>query len=237
MRVGVVIPAAGIGKRMGSTVSKQFLDLAGEPVLIRTLRIFDSHPAVGHIVLAVREEEQEAVESLLARHGFDPGRVLLTKGGEERQESVFQGLKRVNAEWVLVHDAVRPFVTQKNIDELLKAVQETGAAILAVPVKDTVKQVSPAGYVEKTLERSRLWAVQTPQAFSRALLLEAHAKGAQADLPATDDAMLAEALGVSVKVVRGDYANLKLTTPEDLVLAEAIWKMRRSADDQSGTRV
>ncbi|SDW88980.1 2-C-methyl-D-erythritol 4-phosphate cytidylyltransferase [Marininema mesophilum] len=231
MGVGVVIPAAGIGKRMGTKVSKQFLDIAGEPVLIRTLRVFDEHPAVMEIVLAVKEEEREAVIALLHRYEFDPKRIRLVQGGAERQSSVYHGLCEIQAEWVLVHDAVRPFVTSAQVDQLLAVAKETGAAILAVPVKDTVKQVSEAGVVETTLDRNQLWAVQTPQAFSRELLMEAYEQGAESALEATDDAKLVEAMGVSVQVVRGDYTNLKLTTPEDLVLAEAIWNMRCLADD------
>lgn len=222
--MGVVIPAAGKGKRMKSAVSKQFLDLYGEPIFIRTLRVMTTHPAVKHTVVAAGRDEMAQVESLLAEYGLSSSGVEVVPGGRERQQSVFEGLKRLQSEWVLVHDAVRPFVSHERITALLTAAQETGAAILAVPVKDTIKEVE-AGVVSHTLKRSRLWAVQTPQAFRRDLLLQAHQQ-ADSDVPATDDAMLVEAIGASVRIVAGEYDNIKLTTPEDWVLADAIWKKR-----------
>lgn len=237
MGVGVVIPAAGQGRRMGTSVSKQFLDLAGEPVLIRTLRTFTSYVAISRIVVVVREEEKTGTNLLLEKHGFPSPSVQVVAGGEERQQSVYNGLKALDTEWVMVHDAVRPFVTHDRLDALLDAMWESKAAILAVPVKDTVKRVNEEKLVVDTPERKSLWAVQTPQAFQRDLLMEAHQKGEEEGWSVTDDAMLVEKLGREIKVVEGDYANLKLTTPEDLVLAEAIWKMRSQADDQNRTRV
>ncbi|MFD1435634.1 2-C-methyl-D-erythritol 4-phosphate cytidylyltransferase [Kroppenstedtia eburnea] len=226
MNAGVVIPAAGKGKRMGTAISKQFLDLCGEPVLIRTLRVFLDHPAVSRLVLAVHRDEETSVYQLLDEYGIPREKVGITPGGKERQDSVCRALQELATEWVLVHDAVRPFVTHEQISELLIQVKRVGAAVLAVPVKDTVKEVTPGMDVAHTLERSRLWAVQTPQAFRRSLLVQAHEEGRRKGLAATDDAMLVEAMGIPVRVVKGDYSNLKLTTPEDMILAEAIWKMR-----------
>lgn len=211
---------------MGASVSKQFLDLYGEPILIRTLRVVSDHPAVTQTVVVVGREERARVESLLAQHGFNSKRVQTVIGGKERQQSVFEGLKALSTRWVLVHDAVRPFITHDRITALLTGAEETGAAILAVPVKDTIKEVEE-GVVSRTLERNRLWAVQTPQAFRRELLLQAH-RAADQTVLATDDAMLVESMGVPVRVVEGDYANIKLTTKEDWVLAEAIWRKRSS---------
>lgn len=226
MNAGVVIPAAGKGRRMGAPISKQFLDLCGEPVLIRTLRVFLHHPAVSRLVIAVSREEEASVRGLLEEYDFPREKVVITLGGKERQDSVYRGLMELDTEWVLVHDAVRPFVTHGQISALLNQAEEGGAAILAVPVKDTIKEVSPELSVDRTLERSRLWSVQTPQAFRRSLLIKAHEEGKEKGLAATDDAMLMEAMGVEVRVVTGDYSNLKLTTPEDMILAEAIWRMR-----------
>jgi 2-C-methyl-D-erythritol 4-phosphate cytidylyltransferase len=222
--VGVVIPAAGKGKRMGTAVSKQFLDLCGEPILIRTLRVISTHPAVKQTVVVGGCDELDRMESLLAAYGFNTEEIQTVVGGKERQQSVFEGLKQLTTEWVLVHDAVRPFITHDRITALLEGAKETGAAILAVPAKDTIKEVK-AGVVSRTLERNRLWAVQTPQAFRRDLLLQAHQNANPNEL-ATDDAKLVESLGVPVRVVEGDYANIKLTTPEDWVLADAIWRKR-----------
>jgi 2-C-methyl-D-erythritol 4-phosphate cytidylyltransferase len=228
--VGVIIPAAGKGKRMGAGQSKQFLHLAGEPILIRTLQVFVTHPAVDEIVVAVSQDDWEQTEQLLAAAGLAEKGIRLVTGGAERQHSVYRALKESRSEWVLVHDAVRPFVTHDRIDALLDAVKMHGAAVLAVPLKDTVKEVSDAGVVEGTPDRSRLWAVQTPQAFRRELLLEAHERGQAAGLFATDDAMLVEEMGIDVRVVEGDYTNIKLTTPDDRIVAEAIWKMRGTQD-------
>lgn len=234
MTVGVIIPAAGRGKRMGASVNKPFLTLGGEPVLLHTLRVFDTHPQVDEIVVVAAEQEAERVRELLRNRGLTKVTQVIP-GGAERQESVFRGLKVLSAEWVLVHDAVRPFVTHDRIDALLEAVRLHEAAVLAVPLKDTVKIVDDAGVVEETPDRSRLWAVQTPQAFRRALLEDAHRRAGEEGFLGTDDAMLVEKLGVDVRVVPGDYANIKLTTPEDLVVAEAILTMRRNSDDKNRT--
>lgn len=226
MNAGVVIPAAGKGKRMGAAISKQFLDLCGEPVLIRTLRVFLDHPAISRMVLAVHRDEETSVSQLLDEYRLPREKVRITAGGPERQDSVYRALQELETEWVLVHDAVRPFVTHEQISELLVQAKRVGAAVLAVPVKDTIKEVTPDLDVTGTLERSRLWTVQTPQVFRRSLLVQAHEEGRRKGLAATDDAMLVEAMGTPVRVVKGDYSNFKLTTPEDMILAEAIWKMR-----------
>ena len=181
MTVGVIIPAAGRGKRMGAPVNKPFLPLGGQPVLLHTLRVFDTHPQVDEIVVVSAARETERVKELLRNQGLSKVTQVIP-GGAERQESVFRGLKVLSTEWVLVHDAVRPFVTHELIDSLLQAVRLHEAAILAVPLKDTVKIVGEAGVVEKTPDRRRLWAVQTPQAFRRTLLEDAHRRAAEVGL-------------------------------------------------------
>jgi 2-C-methyl-D-erythritol 4-phosphate cytidylyltransferase len=225
LSVGVIIPAAGRGKRMGTKVSKQFLPLGDKPVLIHTLMVFETHPEVDEIVVVAGAGEVSRVEEMVAQYGLEKISAVAT-GGQERQDSVRSGLEHLQTEWVLVHDAARPFVTHGHITELLKVVRLHGAAILAVPVKDTIKQVDPAGIVERTPDRQSLWAVQTPQAFRRSLLVQAHQRALEQGMTGTDDAMLVEELGIDVRVVMGDYQNIKLTTPEDLAIAEAIWKMR-----------
>lgn len=216
-------------------MNKPFLPLGGQPVLLHTLRVFDTHPQVEEIVVVAAAQETEQVRDLLRNHNLSKV-TRVVPGGAERQESVSRGLEVLSTEWVLVHDAVRPFVTHDRIDALLEAVRRHGAAILAVPMKDTVKMVGDAGVVEGTLDRSRLRAVQTPQAFRRTLLEDAHRRAEELGLTGTDDAMLVEELGVDVRVVPGDYANIKLTTPEDLVVAEAILTMRRNSNDKNRTR-
>lgn len=225
MSVGVVIPAAGQGKRMGTKESKQFLLFHHRPVLLHTLHIFETYPDVEQIVVVTREDELERTRRLITEEGLKKV-VQVVPGGRERQESVYRGLQCLSTEWVLVHDAVRPFVSHEAISRLLTAVRMHGAAILAVPVKDTVKQVDQAGIVEMTPDRRRLWAVQTPQAFRLELLMQAHEQALGQEPLATDDSMLIEQLGIDVRVVEGEYTNIKLTTPDDLILAEAIYQMR-----------
>jgi len=236
LSVGVIVPAAGQGKRMGTKESKPFLVLKDRPVLLHTLEVFESHPDVDEIVVVCKESEMERVSALVEQAGFSKVTAIVP-GGRERQESVRFGLQRLKTEWVLVHDGVRPFVSHEAISRLLETVKMHGAAILAVPVKDTVKMVDDAGIVERTPDRSRLWAVQTPQAFRREWLVEAHELAARQDQMATDDAMLIEEMGLDVRVVEGEYTNIKLTTPEDMIMAEAILRMRGYQHDSDRTRV
>ncbi|MGA9173386.1 MAG: 2-C-methyl-D-erythritol 4-phosphate cytidylyltransferase [Thermoactinomyces sp.] len=236
MSVGVVIPAAGQGKRMGTKESKQFLLFHDRPVLLHTLHIFETHPEIDEIVIVTKETEIERIKKWIKQDGMTKVTDVVA-GGKERQHSVYEGLKRLTSEWVLVHDAVRPFVSKETISRLLAEVYQHQAAILAVPVKDTVKVVNQSQIVERTPDRRRLWAVQTPQAFRRDQLLRAHELGRERRLPATDDSMLVEALGIDVKVVEGEYTNIKLTTPDDFILAEAIYQMRGKNHDSHRARI
>jgi 2-C-methyl-D-erythritol 4-phosphate cytidylyltransferase len=225
VNVGVVIPAAGNGKRMGTKESKQFLLLHQIPVLVHTLRLFETHAQVNQIVVVTRAEEVNKIKKWLI--DYDLHKVVhVTTGGSQRQESVYLGLQCLTTPWVLIHDAVRPFVSHQAISRLLTAVRIYKAAVLAVPVKDTVKLVSDKGIIERTPDRRYIWAVQTPQAFSTDLLLKAHMKFHRHQPSATDDSMLVEQLGIQVKVVEGEYTNIKLTTPEDFAFAEAIEQMK-----------
>ncbi|MGA8943399.1 MAG: 2-C-methyl-D-erythritol 4-phosphate cytidylyltransferase [Thermoactinomyces sp.] len=226
MSVGVIIPAAGQGKRMGMGERKQFLQFHDRPIIIHTLALFEGLPEVDEIVVVTRQEEIARTEKMIEEAGLHKvSRVV--SGGKERQESVYLGLKQMMTDWVMVHDAVRPFVSREVILRLLNVARMHGAAILAVPVKDTIKMVNEAGIVEETPDRKRLWAVQTPQAFRRDILLSAHEQFLERDTMATDDSMLVEELGIDVRVVEGEYTNIKLTTPDDLYLAEAIYQTRR----------
>lgn len=226
MSVGVVIPAAGQGKRMGSTVSKQFLLLDGHPILIHTLQLFENHPQVDEIILVMKKEELPGTKEMLCSYGFTKIKAVV-EGGRERQESVYMGLQHCQSDWILIHDAVRPFVTHEALDCLIQEVKVSQAAILAVPVKDTIKQINGDGWVTHTPVRSELVSVQTPQGFKRDLILHAHREAHGKSEWATDDSMLIEQMGIPVKVIEGEYTNIKITTPEDLVLAEKIWEMRR----------
>ncbi|NTU28149.1 2-C-methyl-D-erythritol 4-phosphate cytidylyltransferase [Bacillus tequilensis] len=222
MRYDVVIPAAGQGKRMKAGRNKLFIELKGDPVIIHTLRVFDGHRPCEKIILVINEQEREQFQQLLSDYPFQTA-IELVAGGDERQHSVYKGLKAVKQEKiVLVHDGARPFIKHAQIDELIAEAEQTGAAILAVPVKDTIKRVQDL-QVSETIERSSLWAVQTPQAFRLSLLMQAHAEAEHKGFLGTDDASLVERMeGGSVRVVEGSYTNIKLTTPDDLTSAEAI---------------
>lgn len=226
MSTGVVIVAAGSGKRMGGQRNKLWLPLAGEPILAHTVRLFATHRDVDHIVLVVSEQDHADVRKWLQKEAIQLTVVL---GGAERQDSVRNGLGALseNCTYVLVHDAARPFVTREQISEMIKQVEHDQATIMAVPVKDTIKVVGATGIVEATPARESLWAVQTPQAFRMSLLREAHEAAQRAGKVGTDDAMLVEWLGHSVTVVQGSYENIKITTPDDLWFGEEILRKRK----------
>lgn len=236
LSVGIVIPAAGLGKRMKSEESKPFLNLMGRPVLLYTLEVFEFHSEVDEIIVVVKESEVERVRSMVNEANFSKVKAIVP-GGKERQDSVRIGLQHCHTQWVLVHDGVRPFVTGDAVSRLIEAVKLHGAAILAVPVKDTVKKVNEEGIVEETPERRSLWAVQTPQAFRRDWLLKAHEWAFEQGFFGTDDSMLVEKIGIDVHVIEGDYSNIKLTTPEDMIMAEAILQMRGYTNDSNWPRI
>jgi 2-C-methyl-D-erythritol 4-phosphate cytidylyltransferase len=212
-RVAVLIPAGGIGARIGRRTPKQFLRLGGAPILAMTLRHFTGHPAVTSVVVAAPAAHVARTRVLIGgRRG-----VAVVAGGATRQESVWCALQAApaDADVVVVHDAVRPFITRALIDAVVRAAEVSGAAICALPIAETVKRVR-GEVVEATLDRAGLWAVQTPQAFRAPLLREAHEKARRDGVVGTDDAMLVERLGHPVRVVAGLAGNVKITTPEDL---------------------
>ena len=218
--VAVVIPAGGVGTRLGRRTPKQFLALGSAPILVATVRHFARHPRVNSVVVAAPTAHVARTRRMLERGRGAP--VTVVEGGGTRQESVSRGLAAVPADsaLVVVHDAVRPFITRALIDAVLGAARATGAAICALPIAETVKRVS-GGVVESTVDRAELVAVQTPQAFRADLLREAHGKARRDGFIGTDDAMLVERLGQSVQVVPGLAENVKITTPVDLRRARA----------------
>ena len=212
--VAVVVPAGGIGARLGSRTPKQFLPLGREPILAVTLRHFRRHPRVAAIIVAAPAAHVGRTRRVLGRGG---ARLTVVVGGRTRQESVWAGVQAVpaSAAVILVHDAVRPFLTRALIDTLVAAAERDGAAICGLPVTETVKRVRD-GRVEATLDRDGLWSVQTPQAFRAAILREAHDKARRDGFVGTDDAMLVERLGHPVRMVQGLAENVKITTADDL---------------------
>ena len=230
MRVSAIIPAAGEGRRMGGAVEKQFLLLQGVPVLAHTLGVFDKSPEVDDVVLVVAPQQRQALKEHVL--GPYPCRKLIrvVDGGSERQESVASGLEAVpgNCDLVVVHDGVRPLVSVDLLGAVLKAANEHGAALAAIPAGDTVKRAEERVVVE-TLKRETIWLAQTPQAFQANLLRSAYEKAFRDKIMVTDDAALVESLGVSVHLVPGSPENIKVTTPTDLVVAEAILAQREAA--------
>jgi 2-C-methyl-D-erythritol 4-phosphate cytidylyltransferase len=227
-KVVAIIAAGGTGTRMGTATPKQFLMLGERPLLLHSLWVFDRAPSVTEVVLVVpKEERAHALANVVERYGVKKV-VNVVAGGATRQESVYNGLKETDddTEIVVIHDAVRPFVTEDLIERSIEVARSLGGAIVAVPMKDTPKQVGPDGRIQRTLDRTGLWLAQTPQTFRRALMLEAYRKAEGDRLPATDDAVLVERLGQTVGIVPGSWENIKITTPEDLVIAEAILAVR-----------
>ncbi|GGB70978.1 2-C-methyl-D-erythritol 4-phosphate cytidylyltransferase [Fictibacillus barbaricus] len=222
MNYWTVIPAAGQGKRMNAGISKQWIELLGKPVLAHTLDVFEKDPACAGIILVGSEQELQQMQNFVQTFQYTKVRQIVP-GGEERQQSVYEGLKKVpeDADLVLVHDAARPFITIDSIGQLVNKAVDTGSAVLAVPVKDTVKRVVQH-QVEETIDRSSLWAVQTPQAFRLSIVKRAHEEADSDGYLGTDDASLVERIGETVAIVMGDYHNIKLTTSDDLLYGQAI---------------
>ena len=225
-RVGAVVVAAGASRRMGG-IDKVFYPLNGIPLVWYSLAAMDAHGAVDEIVLVTSEGSVSRAEAMIAEYPLT-GISSVCAGGERRQDSVHLGMERLGVcDLVVVHDGARPFLCDELLASGIAAAQEYGAASAAVPIKDTVKQTDAADIVTQTIPRDRLWAVQTPQVFRRSLLEEAHRK---VQAPVTDDASMVEAIGNPVKLFFGSYYNIKVTTPEDLIIAQAIMALE-AADD------
>jgi 2-C-methyl-D-erythritol 4-phosphate cytidylyltransferase len=235
-RIAAIVPAAGLGTRMGADQPKQFLELDGTPLIIFTLRRLASCPAITDFLISTRAEDVVSLQDKVAKAALGrPARVV--HGGDTRQQSVANALAQVDpsTEIVLVHDAVRPFVTREQIERLIAEVRTRGAAILGVPAIDTVKEVKRASLPEDvalisaTIPRERIVLAQTPQAFSYPLLREAFRKAQQDDLTASDEAALVERFGHDVFVVQGSERNIKITRPADMDLARFYLEQERSA--------
>ena len=225
-RIAAILPAAGLGTRMGAETPKQFLELNGTPIVILSVRRIASCPLVTDLIVATRADEVQRLEERIAREKFkQPVRVV--KGGDSRQDSVAAGLREVpnETEIVLVHDAVRPFVTVEQITRVIEETRRCHAAILGIPAMDTVKEVKRASLPEDvalitgTIPRERLVMAQTPQAFATKLLKQAFARAQSDGVNASDEAGLVERLGHDVHVVLGSERNLKITKPADMELA------------------
>lgn len=219
--VGAVIVGAGEGKRMGASGRKQFVKISGKPIIAYTLDIFERSPLIDHMVIVVPLDSIDWVkEDVVATYGLKKVHAVVY-GGATRQESVMNGLKALKpgTQRVVIHDAVRPLVSDTLIRRVLDAAQKTGAAITAVPARDTVKRVE-SGEIVGTMDRRLLWLAQTPQSFRYDLLMNAHTKAVADKVEGTDDASLLERIGTKVAVAVGSYSNIKMTSPEDLPMFE-----------------
>ncbi len=222
-RVGVVIAAGGAGKRFGGRIPKQFLRVNGIPILKYTVSLFASLRSVEEIVVVSARNHIVRVEKLIRQMGS--GKIIsIVSGGTERQDSVWNGLQGFisRPDIVLVHDAARPLVSRKIVNAVIAAAARNHAAVVGVRVKDTIKMEGMKGFYERTLDRNRLWAVQTPQGFTFDLLMKAHKAARRGKYLGTDESSLVERLGIPVRIVEGDASNIKITTRQDLRLAE-MW--------------
>ena len=231
-RIAAVCLAAGQGKRMNSDVQKQYLLIEDKPVLYYALKAFQDS-AVDDVVLVVGAGEEEyCKKEIVDRYGFTKVKAVVA-GGKERYHSVYQGLTAVGeADYVLIHDGARPFLTQEIITRCIDGAKEYKACVAGMPVKDTIKLADDEGNIESTPERSKVWQIQTPQAFTYDLIKEAYTilieqeeKGIKTSIPVTDDAMVVEYfLKQKVHLVQGSYENIKITTPEDMLVASVFLK-------------
>ncbi|WP_213951779.1 2-C-methyl-D-erythritol 4-phosphate cytidylyltransferase [Tepidanaerobacter syntrophicus] len=226
MQVCAVIAAGGQGKRMNSNVSKQFLTIKGHPILYYTLNKFEKMKILNEIILVVPPADVKYTkEQIIKKYGFKKTRIV--EGGKERQDSVYNGLKALpkDADIVVIHDGVRPFIPVKIIENSIEAAAEYDAVGVAVPVKDTIKVVDDKSIVKTTPDRKALWAIQTPQTFKYDVIMKAYEKAMEDGFYGTDDTVLVERMGLPVKIIEGSYENIKITTPEDIIFAEAFVSM------------
>jgi 2-C-methyl-D-erythritol 4-phosphate cytidylyltransferase len=229
MRTSALIPAGGSGTRISASRSKQYLLIDGMPIIARTLTVFQSSPAIDGIIVIVPEDDIDTVKKeIVDKYGLSKVAGIVS-GGAERQDSVRNGLRHIgnDTDIVVIHDGVRPFVTDSLISLSISEAIRSGAATLGIRSRDTIKTVGPEGWILNTLNRPELRMIQTPQTFQRHIIEQAYRKAYEDNFYGTDDAMLVERMGIPVKVVEGSYDNIKITTREDLLLAEALIRARR----------
>ena len=230
MHVTAVIVAAGEGKRMGGPVSKSFLPIAGRPLVLRTLdRFFSTRKIEKAIVVVADQDLRQSQELIEGDPNLSHRSWVLQAGGATRQESVRRGLDRLepDCEIVAIHDGARPFVSSSLIDRCIDEAYRVGSVVIGVPVRDTIKVVSEEHWVQATPARNTLWEIQTPQVFRKEIIRQAHDWGVRHGIEATDDSTLVEQIGERVFLLEGERTNIKITVPEDLLLAEALLREGR----------
>ena len=222
-----IIVASGNGLRMNNKIRKQYLLLGGMPILCRTLQVFITCQTIDTIFLVVPEDDIGYCKNNILAPLNPKKNIIIVPGGPSRQESVYNGLQKIigNSDTVvLIHDGVRPFVTHKHIEACIDGARKSDACILGIPAYDTLKRVTASGFIEKTLARETVWLAQTPQAFKYFLIEKVHANAKKYGYTGTDDASLAERLGVNIKIINGSRSNIKITTREDLNFSKSIFQ-------------
>ena len=218
-----VIVAAGSGTRMGTQIPKQFLEVMGKPILAHTVDKFQNNDAISEIVIVTSEAYIPFCGNMVKEYGFDKVKAIVI-GGATRQMSVMNGISQIgdDVDNVFIHDGARPLVSHRVITKCAETLREVSACAVGVPMKDTIKYSENGEYIDRTVDRSRLWQIQTPQCFSVKLITECHKKASQEGFEATDDCMLMEHYGERVALVEGDYENIKITSPQDIYVMEGL---------------
>ncbi|MEZ4525082.1 MAG: 2-C-methyl-D-erythritol 4-phosphate cytidylyltransferase [Desulfobacterales bacterium] len=238
LKASAIIVAGGKGIRMGGNIRKQYLEISGQPLLCHTLRAFGACPSVEQIFLVVPAADTDFCRKSIVSPLSFREKIRVVRGGKERQDSVYNGLLAAEAYGgiAVIHDGVRPFVLPEQIQATIDCAAENGAAMLGIPAFDTLKQVNESKEVEKTLDRTGIWLAQTPQTFSYDLIRNAHEWARQSGYFGTDDASLIERTGRKVRMIAGSRFNIKITTPEDLRFAQAIYPLfQQMSDPNRGT--
>ncbi len=230
--VSVVLPAAGQGTRMKSAQNKLWIPLDGVPLIVYSLNVFIESPCVQEVILVVPPGNIEPYQTEIVDPLKTDKPIRLIEGGARRQDSVGNGVQAISSKCdiVMVHDGARPFVTEAMIEQSVAEAEESGGCVIGVPSKATMKESDEAKWVVRTPPRDRLWEIQTPQTAQALILKKAFEKAEKENLDVTDEGMLLEAMGHSVKIVEGEYTNIKVTTPEDIWIAEQILKKKKEAE-------
>lgn len=228
--VSVIIAAAGMSNRMGSKINKQFIWIDGKPVLAHTIEKFEKCKYIDEIILVSKEEEIDYCRKEIVKKFKFKKVSNIIRGGQERQDSVYNGILALNekTDIVLTHDGARPFVKIENIEDGIKGVLEFGACVVGVPVTDTIKVVGENNSIQNTPNRATLWAAQTPQCFLKETLIRGYDHAIKNRYFGTDDSSIVEQAGYEVKMIMGSYENIKITTPEDIIVAESLFKDKES---------
>lgn len=228
MKIEAIVAAAGSGLRLKKNISKPLVKIGNKPIIIHTLKALLRCSLIKNIIVVAEEKQLQKIKGLIKKFGIKKVKSVIA-GGPRRSDSVSNGLRLVSktADLVLIHDGARPFIDKKTIESVINKAKKFGAAIVGVPVKSTLKamqykKITPL--VKRTINRDKVWEIQTPQVFKREIIEKAYKKFKNLD--ATDDSFLVEKLGIKVVVVRGSYFNIKITTPEDLIFAKALLKVR-----------